>query len=187
MGLAMKAAQWGLLIILAGPVVAGFGYSYVYSISHGSLWINVNDVGLATDRRRWAALHDAELALKNGSGALLATAHTVPPLQYVVVAHPDPTIRDCRHVESQQTRQLYAECFDTLSRWIPSWIADVRYADITTPQCTFSAVPLSVERHPADWWLWLFPNPHVGGFSMDRYHIEVTVDSHGCTRPKARS
>lgn len=170
-----------------GLVAVGFAYSFFFSITHATIQVNLNDTGLATKNILWQSLRDAQVTFKDASGAELAHAHSVAPLHYVVVSHPDPQVGDCRKFESPATQREYARCFDTISKWIPSWTSLVRSARITAGQCDFGDVPVSVVRHSAEWWMWWFPNPHIGGLSLDNFLVEITVDSRTCTYVRSGS
>jgi hypothetical protein len=131
-------------------VAAAFAYSFFFSMTHATIQINLNDVGLATKGLSWQSLRDARVTFKDTSGVAVAYAHSVAPLHYVVVSHPNPQVGDCRQFEEQATQHEYARCFDTVSKWASSWSPLVRSARIMAGQCDFGDVPISVVRHPAE-------------------------------------
>jgi hypothetical protein len=120
--------------------------------------------------------------------AKCSRAHSIEPAGYILPIHPDERFSDCRRYEQPASRgsisgMRFADCYAVLSRWFPGWVPRVRTASVRLPACEYRAVPVKLRRYRVSWWLWWFPNPHVGGSQRDHFLLETTIDSSRCERP----
>lgn len=171
-----RLAKLGLVAL--GLAAAALSWGYWYSASHYVLHLRVEDYGLKTDRRAFAAPHDVALTYFSAEGSVLASARSVEPLGFLVPVHPDPKIDDCRQFE--RDRQQFARCFERQSSWVSGWANRVRFATVGVGGCTVENA--RVEHHESDgnWWLWWVPHPHIGGVPRRFVELTVRIDSKEC-------
>lgn len=147
---------------LVAAVLGGFVWSFVYSAQHADLYIEVQDMGLAGEDLASRLAGGLSMAFHGPDGETLAHGHSIEPAGYILPIHPDTSIGDC---------------YDALSKWFPSWAPKVRSAAIRSESCDFGVVPVLLESHRASWWMWWFPNPHIGGFEPSYIRLIARVNS----------
>lgn len=170
------------LLIIFGIIGCVLGYGYWHSVTHASYHIQIHFIdgiaGLpATPRSK------AEIRFLDSEGRLLADGTVDEEYYYVHLIHPE--VGDCHEVEksalfSKEARGSWQECFQQQSTWIPTWAEKVRKADISTRNCLWKDIPVTVSKRNSDWFLWWVPHPHIGGKPYTYYNTDITVDINNC-------
>ncbi|SRR6266566_2476704 len=162
--------------------VAILVYGYWHVSSHGYLLIHVLD--LSDHERPRFAIPDAELRLLNSTGKELAQARVGSP--HGVVYLSQPISYSCFEIEKQapfssQAREEWNRCFEKQSRWLITWVKEVKYVDLKSGTCRLPKIPVSVAEYTDNWWLWwvVFPR-HIGGKPYTHFSISVTVNRDRC-------
>src|SRR5262245_27000241 len=119
----MKRALFvGFLLIAAGVL----GYGYWHNDTHGSVYFNVVDV---SDREHARFVNQVDLAFFDSSGKMLAQAQGMESWGAIFITSPESYA--CREIEQRASRDSqaaseWAICFERQSRWLPTWVRDVR-------------------------------------------------------------
>ena len=172
------------LIVAAAVLVVGFvigsAWAYLHAASHATLGVTVVDVA---DSAHGGAGAPVELALLNSGGSVLARAVSDSTIGGIYLS--SPAEYACHEVErraafSAEARRAWDRCFERQSRWIRGWIKKVAAVDVRVGPCSLHQVRAPVDAYPDPWWLWWFPNPHVGGAPYTNYSIALRVDSRRC-------
>lgn len=179
------------LILLGALAVAALvvpGWGYWHASSHAALHVSLYDVALKNERQAYGQVLAAELVFKDASGTMLAKGAAQGP--YGVVSMEHPQVGDCRREEKTALvdaahRDAWRQCFETQSRWLNTWVRQIRHADLTLGRCSIVRVPVSLHESAGDWWLWWVPLPHSGGAPYTYFQASLWIDSAGC-RPAAR-
>jgi hypothetical protein len=164
------------LAIVAGGVLV---WGYWYALRHAAIHIRVDDYALKTQRQLYGSPHDVSLTLRDASGSALAVAHSIEPLGYILVIHPDTEVGDCRQYERSPAE--YASCYTRHSQWSSTWAPHVQLADVGIGSCQLRSVPVTVHRSNGEWALWWVPLPHIGGLPRRYFSFSVAIDSQACT------
>ena len=157
-------------------VTAVFAYGYWHTETHAILDARLRDGG---ERVR---LQNAELTFLGNAGVELARAAADQGVFYI--SH--PASFSCRDIERAASfviggHEAYSRCFTRQTRWISTWIDDVKYANVKLEACEWAEVPVKLERSPTgpeDWWI--FWPVHMGGSPYTRYTATIVVDSRAC-------
>jgi len=166
-------------LIVGALIVAALGWGYWHVTSHAALHVALYDVGLKNDRQAYGQVLAADLVFTDANGATLAKARADKSMGIVSVIHPQ--VGDCRREEREASanREAWSQCFDTQSRWLLTWVPQVRYASVDLGSCRILA-PVVIEESREDWWLWWIPLRHVGGAPYTYFELAVWIDSGNC-------
>src|SRR5512146_95275 len=150
-------------MVLAVGTLAGFTWAYAHSRSHATLSISVADV---VDTGHADATVPVDLDFVDASGSMLARATRDPSSGVVYLSWPPEY--GCRAADrgarlSVEGQSDWRACFERQSRWIARWINRVSAIDVRIGPCSLRYSPPPIDRYRDAWWLWWFPNPHVGG------------------------
>jgi len=172
-----------LLVVVAAAAVLGYGYWF--GATHGAVYISVLDV---SDRNHIVDLQPVGLTLLDRSDHTLAKAQS--DARYGTIVLTSPPQYDCHEIESRalvstEARQLWAECFARQSRWVPTWIRNVRAAALESKDCRIERVPITVHEYPDTWWLWWVPLRHIGGKPYTSFSIRIEITSTQCSTAAA--
>jgi len=120
------------LAVLGVLIAAGLGWGYWHARTRSALHVALRDVALKSDRVS-GDLRAAEVAFTDEAGTVLATGSAGPPHGVFSIRH--PTVGDCRREERAATADpggmaAWNQCFATQSRWLPTWVRRVRYAEV---------------------------------------------------------
>ncbi|HSQ32748.1 MAG TPA: hypothetical protein VLN49_22990 [Gemmatimonadaceae bacterium] len=172
------------LSVAAATLVLGFligsAWAYLHADSHATLGVTVIDVA---DSAHGGASAPVEVAFLDSGGSVLARAMRDSAIGGINLA--SPAEYACHEIErhaafSAEARRDWDRCFERQSRWIPHWIKRVAALDVRVGPCSLHQVRAPVDKYPDPWWLWWFPNPHVGGAPYTNYSIALRVDSRRC-------
>jgi hypothetical protein len=171
--------------LLGGLVAATLAWGFWRASSRGTLHVALYDVGVASERRAYGTVLDAEVSFHDAAGRTLAAARAHAPLGVVSVIHPE--VGDCRQ-EERRGGAAWQACFETQSRWLVTWVRDVRAATVSTGACTIGRVPVQLRESRNEWWLWWVPHPHIGGTPYTSFALTLWIDSSTCrpANPPAR-
>jgi hypothetical protein len=164
---------------LIATIILAYGYWHVSS--HGSLWVTVLDV---SDREHSRSIADAELRFLDSTGKELAQARAEDP--YGVVYLSQPVSYACHEVEKQapfslQAREEWDRCFERQSRWLMTWVREVKYVDLKSGVCRLPRIPVSVSEYTDSWWIWWVPLRHIGGKPYTGFRIRIAINRDRCT------
>ena len=166
----------GSLLVIAIIVLA---YGYWFGKNHGSLYVMVMDV---SDREHPKDIRSVELSFLDSSGNELAQAAGTEKSGAIFVS--SPKVYSCRELEqratSPQGEDDWAMCFERQSRWLTTWVRNVKSVDIRSSSCTIHRMPISVSEHPDTWWLWWVPLRHIGGKPYTFFSFTITFDQRSC-------
>lgn len=165
----------GSLLVIAIIVLA---YGYRYGKNHGSLYVMVMDV---SDREHPKDIRSVELSFLDSSGNELAQAAGTEKSGAIFVS--SPKVYSCRELEeratSPQGENDWAKCFERQSRWLTTWVRDVKSVDIRSSSCSIR-MPISVSEHADTWWLWWVPLRHIGGKPYTFFSFTITFEGRSC-------
>lgn len=155
---------------------AVLGYGYWFAATHGAVLISVVDV---SDRNHVGDLRSVDVSFLDASGQTLAKAQSDP--KYGVVVLSSPARYACHEIElrapfSDEARKQWDECFARQSRWVPTWIRNVRAVTLESGTCRIERLPVMVTVYPDTWWLWWVPLRHIGGNPYTTFAIVIEVD-----------
>lgn len=167
-----------LVIIILTAVILGYGYWH--AATHGSLNIALYD---DSDIQSFALLKDMKITLRDNAGNVLATGQSDSRYGTVYLSH--PVTGSCYEQERNATQSNtgmndWQTCFRKHSTWIMEWIDQVRLIDVAIPGCQLFDLPVVVERHNADWWMWWVPLPHVGGKPYAYFYLSLKINPIAC-------
>ncbi len=167
-------------LVLAVGILAGSTWAYAHSRSHATLNISVAD---AADTGHARATAPVDLELLDASGSTLARATRDSTTGVIYLSWPPEY--GCHAAErgapfSIEAREDWNHCFERQSRWIARWIDRVSAIEMRMGPCSMRQAPPRIDRYPDAWWLWWFPNPHVGGAPYTNYFIYLRADSRRC-------
>jgi hypothetical protein len=168
---------------LAVAALTVLGWGYWHASSHATLHVSLYDVALKNERQAYGQVLAADLVFKDASGTMLAKGKASGPYGVVSVEHPQ--VGDCRR-EEQATlmdaaaRSAWRQCFETQSRWLTTWVPELRSADVNFGDCRIARAPVSLRASKGDWWLWWLPLPHSGGPPYTYLDATLWVDSARC-------
>ncbi len=164
------------LVMIAGAVL---GYGYWHQQTHATLGISVRD---ASTPNRYQPLAKAELRLLAADGREMARAQSRPGGVVVLTA---PREYSCHEIERAATvsaagREAWDRCFAKQSRWLSTWLQQLKYIDLAVGNCRLrtEAAP---RRSTDEWWLWWVPLPHLGGKPYVYYGVSLAVDAQDCS------
>jgi hypothetical protein len=178
----------GLGFLLCGLAVPGWGYWH--ASTHGALTVAVHDVALRTERQLYGGVIAADVEFLDGAQGVLARGTLTPPFGVWQASYPETG--DCSEVERRaasdpSARAAWQVCFETVSRWLVTWVRQTRFATVTLPACRIERVPVVLRVSGDTWWLWWVPNPHIGGRPYTYFDLSMTLDSGRCAPAAARS
>lgn len=172
------------LSVAAAVLILGFligsAWAYLHAASHATLSVTVIDVA---DSVHGGASAPVEVAFLDSGGSVLARAASDSTIGGIYLS--SPAEYACHEVErraafSAEARRAWNRCFERQSRWIRAWIKKLAALDVRVGPCSLHQVRAPVDAYPDQWWLWWFPNPHVGGVPYTNYSIALRVDSRRC-------
>jgi hypothetical protein len=168
-------------------VAAILGWGYWHVSSHAALNVSLYDTALGNDRQAYGQVRAAAFVFKDAAGAALAKGKAEGPLGIFSIDHPE--LGDCRREEhaafrDAESMRAWRRCFDAQSRWLMTWLRQVRYADVSFPGCRIDRVPVTLRESSNEWWLWWVPHPHIGGPPYTYFDASFWVDSASC-RPSS--
>ena len=160
-------------LTLALAIAAGvLGYGYWHAETHATFHMLLNE---KTASGRFGQVLNAQLALLDVNGNVLAQGKTDEKFGVVLVAHPA-----AGYCGPDLSREAYHECFEAQSTWLTTWAANLRYVDLAIGQCRLQRVPVQVSTFKDNVFLWWIPLPHVGGRPYTHYSTELEIDSKTC-------
>lgn len=166
-----------LLIIISGLVL---GYGYWHSITHASAHIDL--VFKAGERGKSERLSKAQVLFMNVVGQVLAKGVSDEKYDFIHLIHPQAG--DChervKQVPQKEARIVWQQCFKQQSKWLPTWVKDVRQVEVRHKQCASVTVPIEIAEHNTEWLLWWVPLPHVGGIPYSYYRASIIIDHKDC-------
>ncbi len=176
----MKRISLGVAVLFIISVLA---YGYWFGVTHGSLYITVLDV---TDREHSKDTRPVQLVFRDGAGKVLGEAEAAGPEQIGAITVSSPSTYTCHEIERRASTSIdargeWATCFERQSRWLPTWVRDVRSVDLQTTACSIPAIPTTVSEHPDIWWLWWVPLRHIGGKPYTFFSFLITFSRNSCT------
>jgi len=128
---------------------------------------------------------DADLVFLDSMARVLGeyATHDASGLFYVS----RPPMFSCYEVERRAPFQVggheaYRQCWERQSRWLVSWVRDVRYANARFGACRWERVPVVVSTQmdgPASWWFW-WVDPWRGSIPLTTTHLRLTIDTNKC-------
>lgn len=174
-----RIARIGLSLSMVVCVVLGYGYWHAKN--HAALNISMYDI---TDPSAFASLKDTAVRLKNAQGKVLAFGKSDSIYGTVYLSHPESG--SCYEAEHQATSSREALntwqiCFRQYATWIMEWVRTARFIDIRVGDCVIENIAITIREHPADWWTWWVPLPHVGGKPYTYFDLTMRVDPVACS------
>jgi hypothetical protein len=166
-----------LVVAVALACVLVLGWGYWHAMTHASLNINVQDVGLRSDNQAYGTPHDVSVTFRDRSNVALATAKSIEPAGYLLAIHPNADIGTCEH---RRAADEYSSCYKQYSAWSARWAPSVHHADVTVGACRLRDVPVATFVSNSEWLLWWVPLPHVGGVPRRYFDLAITVNSRTC-------
>ena len=168
----------GLLFLLFAMAVLGWGYWHM--VTHATLNLSLHDVSLNRDRQAYGSVVNANIVLMDAMGVVLAEGKTRKPYGVLSFSH-----HDCSGYEQQASsnidaRQSWQQCFEALSRWLTTWVRQVRYATVTINDCRIDRMSVRLEEYEDSWWIWWVPLPHIGGKPYTYFSLTLGVDGLHC-------
>jgi hypothetical protein len=171
-------------LLLGALVTAAFGWGYWRVSSHGDLQVQLYDVALASDRQLYGVVLAADLIFNDANGNGLARGRAEKPWGVVSLLHPEAG--DCRK-EEREGGAAWQGCFAAQSRWLMTWVRQVRHATVRLDSCIMDQVPVQREESRDAWWLWWVPHPHLDNSTRTHFKLSLWIDSSTCqpARPPA--
>jgi hypothetical protein len=171
----------GLLSVLLAIVVLGWGYWH--SKTHATLNVSLHDVSPNTDRVSYDQVVNADIVFMDTNGVVLAAGRIREPYGLLSLSHPE--VGDCSRFEREansnaDTRKSWQICFEATSRWLATWVREVRYATVLMNNCRIERVPILPEEYRDSWWIWWVPLPHIGGKPYTYFSLSLRVDTLHC-------
>ena len=161
-----------LALAAAGVAVVVAGYGYWHAATHATFEIHLAH---KADPRTIQRLRNGQVELLDHGGAVLARATIDTKYGVVWLAHPERG-----QCGPDLVRTAYQECFQAQATWIPQWVRQVRYANITLEQCSLARRNVQLETHRDNLLLWWLPLRHVGGLPYTRHSATFAVDTRSC-------
>jgi hypothetical protein len=159
----------------AGALVLGWGYWH--AVTHASLQIHVDDVGLRSSSQAYGTPHNVTVTFRDRTNVALAVARSIEPAGYLLAVHPDADVGTCEH---RASRGEYSSCYEQYSAWSAGWAPYVHSADVSIGGCSLRGVPVATSVTNSEWPLWWVPLPHVGGVPRQDFDFTMAVDSRSC-------
>jgi len=174
----MKRIVAVLVIVVPIAVLA---YGYWFGITHGSLYMTVMDV---TDREHPVDAKSVQLRFRDGNDKVLAGATTTERYGATIFLSFPPEY-SCYEIEARtstslEAREEWAKCFERQSTWLPTWVRQVKSADVLMSSCTIHRMPVSLSEHPDTWWLWWVPLRHIGGNPYTSFSFTILFNRSEC-------
>ena len=171
----------GFLFLLFAMVVLGWGYWHM--VTHATLNLSLHDVSLKTDRLAYGQVMSAGIVFMNATGAVLAEGTIREPYGALSFSHPE--VGDCSRYEREasasiEARRQWQSCFEATSRWLATWVRNVRYVTVTMNKCRIEKLPALPEKYGDSWWIWWVPLPHIGGKPYTYFSLALRVDGARC-------
>jgi hypothetical protein len=166
-------------VVAAGAALAAvgvLGYGWWGAHTRADVWLRVNDHAGRTPNQLWSNLKEAQVAIGDAGGQLLAEATLEPPQGLPRWTGPADVAVHCA---PELGREVWRRCWERQSRWMAFWAPRAHAARVTVGRCAVDRVPV-VRREYSDWWLWWLPLPHSGGSTISNYTIELHLDSARC-------
>jgi hypothetical protein len=160
-------------------LIGVLAYGYWFGVNHGALYITVLDV---SDREHSRDAKPVQLTFRDGDGKVLAEAAGSEKSGAIFLSSPAEYSCD----ETAQ-REEWAKCFERQSTWLPTWVRQVRFADMVSNSCAIQRIPVSVSEHPDTWWLWWVPLRHIGGKPYTSFSFSIRFNRDGCRSTAYRS
>jgi hypothetical protein len=144
--------------------------------------IEVRDYGAKSDKQAYGQPHDIRIHFLNAKNELLAAAHSVESLGYIMAIDPDPAIGNCRHRQSDASD--YESCVEDYFLWAGGWVQQVVAADIFLESCEIQKVPVhgvmrAIDMKFWDWvlsWAGPFYRPHGEFFPRQQVELSMIID-----------
>lgn len=164
-----------MALLLAAAFVLGWGYWY--SSRHADLQIVVEDYARRSTYSAFGSPHDVAITFRDQSGRQIAEARSVEPQGYMLALHPDASVGNCQH---RNTQPDYSACYERYSAWAATWARLADRADVAVGGCSLRGVPVAIREFDGDWVLWWVPLPHGGGLPRRQYTLSLAIDSARC-------
>jgi hypothetical protein len=168
-------------LLLVVIICAVLGYGYWHAVTHAGWFIDLQLV--AEGERRGQPMPGAEVIFLDDAGNVLARGGSDSRYNFLHLLHPQ--VGDCHEIEqaavtSLEARAAWQECFEKLSTWVPTWVRDVRRAEVTYHNCRFKNIPVTFDGSNNEWYLWWVPLRHVGGKPYTYYSVTIRVNENEC-------
>lgn len=171
-----------ILIVIVAISVIVLAYGYWHSLTHGSAYIDLTFE--TSDGAKKDVLSKAKILFMDSDGNMLAKGIRDQEHNYIHLIH--PKIGACHEVAkvatSKKSRELWQECFEKQSIWIPTWINNIRQARVIHNDCSSKIIPVVVSGHNTEWLLWWIPLPHVGGKPYSYFRSSIVVKENDCIK-----
>jgi hypothetical protein len=170
--------RFGAAAVILIPIVV-LAYGYWFGRTHGSLYVTVLERSSAG---RTEDVKPVRLSFLDANGRFLAEASTSEPFGGISVSA--PANYSCQEIERQtvqspESQQEWARCFERQSRWLTGWVRDAKSVDLRLNSCTLH-LPVAVSEHPDTWWLWWVPLRHIGGKPYTSFSFMLQLDRRAC-------
>jgi len=157
--------------------LAILGYVYWHEVTHGSLYVWLEDI---SDKNHALPIKNAEIIFLDSSFQELARGKSDD--LYGTVYLSSPRAYSCREAErsvafSLSGRDDWRECFEKQSRWLMTWIRRVNFAKLKVGDSNWGKIPVKVSEYSGGWWLWWVPLRHIGGKPYTSFYIHLSVNA----------
>jgi hypothetical protein len=170
-----------LFALFIGVPIGILGYGYWFGRTHGALMVGVEDM---SDHAHPQRVTSVNVWFLDSAGRIVAGAAALPP--YGTITITSPSAYACHDLEerapfSVQARKQWDECFQRQSRWLPTWIRNVRSVNLRSESCSIRQMPITIDEYPDTWWLWWVPLPHIGGKPYTSFSVRIEINRRsGC-------
>lgn len=166
--------QLFFLIIVISTVTLAFGYWH--SITHGSANIDLR----STFGEQ--ALSKADVFFMDANDEILAKGIKADKYNHIYLIHPE--VGNCHDFSNspstKKSRQLWQDCFQAQSTWIPTWIKNVHQIQIKHKNCFSKKLPITISEYNTEWVLWWVPLPHIGGLPYTYFRVRIVLNQKDC-------
>lgn len=154
-------------------------YGYWHVSSHGSLYISVMDL---SDPKHARPIPEAELWFLDSANHVLAQAKADNSSGVISISQPASyACQEFEHLPfSPKTTEQWRLCFKKQSRWLMTWIKQVKSAHLKSNTCWLPEIPISVSSHTDSWWFWWVPLRHIGGKPYSHFSITIMINHNHC-------
>ncbi len=168
----MKIRGWHIVIVVAGIAAAVTGYGFWHAATHATFNVNL---AYKTNTGVINRLRNGQVEFLDDGGRVLARATIDTRFGVVWLAHPEKG-----QCGPDLARNAYQDCFQAQATWIPQWVQEVRYANITLERCSLARRTVQLETHRDNLLLWWMPLSRSGKLPYTRYSATFAIDTKGC-------
>ena len=165
-----------ILVVIVGLVL---GYGYWHSITHGSIYIDLN---YKTPKNKDKISSKIKVLFIDVDGKALAQGISDKNYNYIELIQ--PVIGNChdlvRSGSNKETRKLWQQCYEQQSTWMMTWINDVSHIVVSNKNCSSKKLPIIFSGYNSEWFLWWVPHPHIGGKPYSYFRASIDLEKHDC-------